>query len=374
MRTNDQVHVNLQLIYAPTDTHVWAESYDRSLKGAISLPEEVSQTIAIQAKTPPPTVISRQYVNPEAHDAYLQGRFYWNMIDFPKSKSNFERAVQLQPDYAAAWAGLAETYTTYAVGWLVPPSQAFLKAEECAEKALALDDSLAEAHNALAMIYLFRDWDWRKAEAEAHRAIALDPNFASGHNTLSYVLFAQNRDAEALQEQKLAAELDPLSQSLGSAYLLVGQTDAAIDDLKHHAEFVRDFWTQFDLSTAYKLKGEDRKAAEAMEHAFLNKNDGKSAKEIRRMFEKKGIHGVWEWSLNQQLAQVNKKQYVSPWVLAWQYAELGDREHTLMELEAAYREHSGWLLFLQKEPILDFLHNEPRYRKIVKNMGLPPAY
>ena len=373
MRTNDQVHVNLQLIYAPTDTHVWAESYDRNLKGAISLPEEVSQTIAIQAKTPPPVVTYQRHLNPEAHDAYLQGRFYWNMVDFPRSKQYFEQAVQLQPDYAAAWAGLAETYTTYAVGWLVPPSEAFPKAQECAEKALALDDSSAEAHNALAMIYLFRDWDWQKAEAEARRAIALDPNFASGRNTLSLILFVQNRDAEALQEQKLAAELDPLSESLGSSYLLAGQIDAAIADLEHHAEFVRDFWTQFDLSTAYKLKGEDRKAAEAMAQAFLNKNDGKSAEEIRRAFEKKGIHGVWEWSLNQQLARINRKQYMSPWVLAWQYAELGDREHTLVELEAAYKEHTGWLLFIQKEPVLDFLHNDPRYRKIVNDMGLTPT-
>lgn len=374
MRTNNQVHVNLQLIYAPTDTHVWAESYDRSLSDAISLPEEVSQTIATQAKTPPPEVKAPRYVSPQAHDAYLQGRFYWNMVDFPRSKSYFERAVQLQPDYAAAWAGLAETYTTYAVGWLVPPSEAFPKAQECAEKALALDNSLAEAHNALAMIYLFRDWDWQKAEGEARRTVALDPNFATGHSTLSLILFVQNRDEEALQEQKLAAELDPLSEPLGSAYLLAGQTDAAIDDLTHHAEFVRDFWTEFDLATAYRLKGEDSKAAEALEQAFLNKNDGKSAEEIRRAFEKRGIHGVWEWSLNQQLAQINRKQYVSPWVLAWQYAELRDREHTLVELEAAYKEHTGWLLFLQKEPIFDFLHNEPRYRKIVKDMGLTPTY
>jgi TolB-like protein/DNA-binding winged helix-turn-helix (wHTH) protein len=374
MRSNGQVHVNLQLIYAPTDTHVWAESYDRSLSDAISLPEEVSQTIAAQAKTPPPAVKAQRYINPEAHDAYLQGRFYWNMVDIARSKPYFERAAQLQPDYAEAWAGLADMYTASAVGWLVPPSEGFPKAEECAQKALALDDSLAEAHNSLAAIYLFHDWNWKKAEAEARRAIALNPNFAGGLNTLSLILFVENRDAEAVQEQKLSAELDPLSQSMGDAYLFIGQPDAAIADFKKHSEFVRDFWTQFDLSTAYKLKGEDRKAAEAMEQALLNVNDGKSAAAVRHAFEKKGIHGVWEWLLSQQLTKAQKKQYVSPWVLAYQYAELGDKEHTLAELEAAYKERAGWLVLLQKEPIFDFLHNEPRYRAIVKNMGLTPTW
>lgn len=373
MRSNGQVHVNLQLIYAPTDTHVWAQSYDRNVKDAISLPEEVSQIIAAQAKTTPPAVKPPRYINPEAHDAYLQGRFYWNMFDFVRSKPYFERAVQLQPDYDAAWAGLADMYTAYAVGWVVPPSEAFPKAGECAQKALALDDSLAEAHNATAAIYLFRDWDLKKSEVEARRAIALDPNFAGAFYTLSLVLFAQNRDTEALQEQKLGAELDPLSQSMGDAYLFAGQADAAIDDYKKRIGYRRDFWTQFNLSTAYRVKGEDRKASEALEQAFLNINDVKSAAAMKVAFNKNGIHGVWEWSLNQQL-ELAKKQYVSPWILAFQYAEVEDKEHTLAELDAAYKEHAGWLIFLQKEPMFDFLHNEPRYRAIVKNIGLQPVW
>jgi len=373
-RASNRVHVNLQLIYGPTDSHVWAKSYDRSLSDAISLPEEVSQTIAIQAKTPPFTIKAQRYVNPEAHDAYLQGRFYWYRTDFARSKPYFERAVQLQPDYAAAWAGLADMYTANSVVGVVSPPEAFPKAEECAQKALALDDSLADAHNALAMIYLFRDWNWREAEAEARRAIALDPNFALGHNSLSFALFVQNRDTEALQEQKLSAELDPLNAELGNAYVFAGQIDAAIDDYEKRVAYRRDFWTEFGLSNAYQVKGEDGKAAAALEQAFLNINDEKSAAAIRHAFEKDGIHGVWEWMLNQQLANARNKEYVSPWVLAYHYSELRDKEHTLTELEAAYKEHDGWLVFLQKQPTLDFLHNEPRYRKIVKDMGLTPTY
>ena len=163
-RSTNRVHVNLQLIYAPTDTHVWAQSYDRDLDAAMSLPEEVSYTIAAQSKTPRPIVKAERYVSPEAHDAYLQGRFFWFMGDLKRSQQYFERAAQVQPDYAAAWDGLADTYSLSGVGWRELPSEAFPKAEEYVRKALALDDSLPEVHNTLAADYLFYNWDWQKAE------------------------------------------------------------------------------------------------------------------------------------------------------------------------------------------------------------------
>jgi TolB-like protein/DNA-binding winged helix-turn-helix (wHTH) protein len=375
MRTNGKVHVNLQLIYAPTDTHVWAESYDRSLNDAISLPEEVSQIIATQAKTPPPAVKAPRAINSEAHDAYLQGRFYWFMEDYNRSKQNFERAVQLQPDYAAAWSGLADVYGARAVDWQIPPLEGFAKSEEYARKALALDDLSPEAHNTLAAIYLFHYWDWIKAEAESRRAVALNPNFAEAHHILANILFVQNRDAEALQEQKISSQIDPLSSpaTLGNAYMYAGQIDAAIDDFKQKAQFRRDFWTEFNLSSAYRMKGEDDKAAEALEQAYSNINDTKSAAAIQAAFKKNGMRGVWEWSVNQELT-LAKKQYVSPWVLAWQYAQLQDKEQTLARLQDAYQEHSAFLVFLQKQHSFDFLHKEPRYQALVKKIGLTPTW
>lgn len=375
MRTNGQVHVNLQLIYAPTDTHVWAHSYDRSVKDAISLPEEVSQIIAAQAKTEPPTVKPQRYINPEAHDAYLEGRYFWFAEDFKRSQQYFERAAQLQPDYAAAWDGLSDTYGAEAVDWITPPAEAFAKSEQYARKALALDDSLPEAHTSLGAIYLFHYWDWSKAEAESRKAVELNPNFAQGHYILSKILFVQNRDAEALQEQKLSTQIDPLTgpTALGVAYIYDRQIDAAIEDLQQRAQFRPDFWIEFNLSTAYRMKGEDGKAAEALEQAYLTRNDTKSAAAIRLAFKKDGMHGVWEWSLTRELTRA-KTQYVSPWVLAWQYAELRDKEQTLAKLGDAYREHAAFLVFLQKEPIFDFLHSDERYRTLVKNIGLAPAW
>jgi TolB-like protein/DNA-binding winged helix-turn-helix (wHTH) protein len=374
-RSAGRVHVNLQLIYAPTDTHVWAESYDRDAATVLSLPDELSHTIAAQAGTTPAPTRPQRYVSPEAHDAYLQGRFHWFMTGFSQSKPYLESAIQLQPDYAAAWSGLGDTYAVGAVIGELPPTPAFAEAEADVRKALALDDSLPEAHNALAAIYLYSKWDWKKAEAESLRSIDLDPNFAEGHHLHSYTLWVQNRDTEALQEQKLSTGLDSLTRpfALGDAYLYSRQFDMAIKAFEASAQFSRDFWTQFNLSEAYEFKAMDREAAEHMALAFANVNDDKSAAAIRLAFEKKGLLGVSEWMLNGQLAQV-KKKYVSPFSLAWNYARLKRKEQTLAYLEDAYKERSPRIVFLQKDPVFDFLHSEERYRELVKKIGLPPAY
>ncbi|HWH56398.1 MAG TPA: winged helix-turn-helix domain-containing protein [Terriglobales bacterium] len=374
-RSGGRVHVNLQLIYAPTDTHVWAESYDRDASAALSLPDELSQTIATQARTAPPAIRTARYVSPEAHDAYLQGRFYWFVQDYDRGKPYFEKAIKLQPDYAAAWSGLGDTYAADAVNGELLPSRAFAEAETDVRKALVLDDSLPEAHNALAAIYLFNKWDWKKAEGESLRSIDLDPNFAEGHHLHSYTLWVQNRDAEALREQKLSTGLDSLTRpfALGEAYIYCRQFDMAIKELQASAEFRRDFWTEFYLSQSYEFKGMDREAAEHMAQAYANINDEKSAATIRLAFKEKGFRGVSEWMLNGQLQQVGKK-YVSPWVLAWDYALLKRKKETLAALNNAYNQRSPWIIFVQKEPVFDFLHSDQRYRALVKKIGLPPAY
>jgi TolB-like protein/tetratricopeptide (TPR) repeat protein len=370
-RSGGRVHVNLQLIYAPTDTHVWAESYDRDASAALSLPDELSQTIATQARIAPSAVRPQRYVNPEAHDAYLQGRFHWFMHD-NLDKPYFERAIQLQPDYAAAWSGLGDTYAADAVSGEMSPSPAFAEAETDVRKALALDDSLPEAHNALAAIYLFDKWDWKKAEAESLRSIDLDPNFAEGHHLHSYTLWVQNQDAEALQEQKLSTGLDSLTRpwALGEAYIYSRQFDMAIKDLQASTQFRRDFWIEFNLSEAYEFKGMDREAAEHMAQAFANLNDEKSVAAIRLAFKEKGLRGASEWMLNAE----SKKKYVLPWNLAWNYAHLKRKEETLAALDDAYEQRSPWIIFVQQEPVFDFLHSDERYRALVKKIGLPPAY
>src|ERR1019366_6831836 len=220
-RTPTSVHMTVQLIYAPTDTHVWAESYDRDLNHAYSLPEELSQTIAKEVKvatSPPP---AQRYISPEAHDAYLLGRYYWYADDSKKCRTYFEKAIELQPDYAAAWSGLADYYGGSAVVGEFPPEAAMPQAEAAAKKALELDDLSAEAHLSIAAVQLFYRWNWVAAERESARAVELNPNAAEIHHLRSYALRPLNRMDEALQEQRKAMELDPFARPYQLGYALI---------------------------------------------------------------------------------------------------------------------------------------------------------
>jgi TolB-like protein/DNA-binding winged helix-turn-helix (wHTH) protein len=214
-RSGNRVHMTVQLIHAPSDTHLWAESYDRNLSEAFSLPSELSQTIAREVNTAVSSAKPQPRINPDAHDAYMRGRFFWFNGSNRRSQDYFQQAIQLQPDYAAAWSGLADSYTVLAVDGQMPAHAVMGKAEEAARKAIELDDSLSDAHKARAALYLFDRWEWQSAEAESRRALELDPNNAEAHHLYSYVLFVTQRPEQALQEQKRATSLELLPKAVG---------------------------------------------------------------------------------------------------------------------------------------------------------------
>ena len=195
-RTASRVHMTVQLIYAPTDSHVWAESYDRDLDQAYSLPEELSHIVAKEVKAATSPMPTPRYISPEAHDAYLRGRYYWFGVDIDQSQQAFEKAIQLQPDYAAAWSGLADAYGLRAVYSLGPGSDAMTKMESAVRKAIELDDSSGEAHNSLSGWYFFFAWNPQRALAEADRALAL--NFTQAHFLRAHALIALHRTDEAI--------------------------------------------------------------------------------------------------------------------------------------------------------------------------------
>ena len=372
-RTPTSMHMTVQLIYAPTDTHVWAESYNRDLNEFIFLPEELSQTIAkeVKAAVSPPT--RQRSISPEAHDAYLEGLYFWYRGDFDHSKQYFQKAIDLQPDYAAAWAGLGDSYGVRA-GGDTPPQAAFAKDEEYSRKALELDDSVAEAHQSMAALYLFHAWDWNRAEAEARRAIELNPNLAAAHHLRSYILFALNRDAEALQEQKQATAIDPFAQPwhLGRAYLFLRQYDAAISELSARAAVQKVDGVEFMLSDAYRFKGMDKEAVQHLELGFLAENDQPSAEAARRAFDQGGYRAAAEWLLRRDQDKA-RSEYVSPYSFALDYARLERKDDTLHFLEGAFQERYPEMVFLQKKPDFVFLYSDPRFQTLVKKVGLPPV-
>ena len=374
-RTANRVHMTVQLIYAPTDSHVWAESYDRDLNQAYSLPEELSETIAKQVKTATSPAPPPRYINPEAHDAYLRGRYFWFSFNVPKTLPYFEKAIQLQPDYAAAWSGLADTYATAGMSER-PPLQAMPKVLEAARKAVELDDSLPEAHNSMAAWYLFYAWDLPRADAESRRAIALNPNYGEAHYMLHYVLMAMNRLPEAEVEEKRAVELDPFvrSWSLGQFYTDTRQYDAAINELRQQlVARPNDDGVLMTLSKAYWLKGMYKESQEALEDALRLENKPELAVAARRAWVQGGEPAVEKWGV-QQAQALARKSYVSNLDMANPFAFAGDKEQTLKYLEAAVRDHQPNIITLQYEGIFDFLHNEPRYRAVVEKIGLQPAY
>jgi TolB-like protein/DNA-binding winged helix-turn-helix (wHTH) protein len=375
-RSATDVHLTIQLIQAQSDTHIWANSYDRDIHEAFSLPSELSRTIANEVKIATSPASPTHYVSPEAHDAYLRGRFFWFAENYNRSLEYFQIAIQLQPDYAAAWSGLADAYAVRAVAGISPPDEIMGKAEAAARKAVELDDSLPEAHNSIAAVYFFLGWNWKSAERESLRAIELSPNYAEAHHLRSYILATMNRPDEALQEQRRSTELDPFARpwALGLVLIHMRQYDAAVNDLRLRAEAQpRDVIVHLTLSEAYRLKGMAKESAHELEERYVMDDDNNSAAAVRSAFERGGEESVAMWRLNHSKEQA-KKNYISPWALAYAHARLGQRDTTLEFLERAFQEHSAPLVFLQNEPRFDFLHSDQRYRAIVQKMGLPPAY
>lgn len=373
-RTANRVHMTVQLIYAPTDSHVWAESYDRDLNQAISLPEELSQTVAKQVKSATSADVPPRHINPEAHDAYLRGRYFWFRGSIPETLSYFERAIQLQPDYAAAWAGLSDTYALRGVFGGGPPKEDLAKAGETAHRAVELDDSLAEAHLSMAAWYM---WSWNplQGDAEARRAIDLNPTYAESHFFRHLILLASNRSQEALQEAKRAVELDPFARTygLGQCYVNIRQFDAAIDELHMQAQLhPEDAHLHCVLAEAYWHKGEYNESHEELEKGLRLSGRSKDAASVHRAFERGGAKAVAQWEAKDIKIRASE-EYVSPFDIASTVALSGDKEEVLKYLEAAYREHEPALILIQTQAAFDFLHGDPRYRALVRKVGLMPA-
>src|SRR5580692_3071405 len=374
-RTPNSVHMTVQLIYAPTDSHVWAESYDRDLNHAYSLPEELSQTIAKEVKAATSPAPVQRYISPEAHDAYLHGRYFWFTFNVPATLPYFEQAIQLQPDYAAAWSGLADTYAVDGMQNR-PASEVSDKAHSAALKALELDPTLSEAHNSLAAWYLFYAWDPARAEVEERRALELDSSFAEGHHVLSYILEVAQRYQEAEVEARRSTELDPFEHiwELGVFYTNIHQYDAALKELTmQRLARTDDPDIAGNLAKLYWLKGMYKESQFEYERALDLQHDSATKAAAHQAWITGGEPAVERWGVK-NIKALAREQYFQSEVIASTIAFSGDKDETIKYLEASYKNHDPDLIFLQNEPLFDFLHTDPRYQAIVKKMGLTPAY
>ena len=376
-KAGSRVHVTAQLIHAPSDTHVWADSYDRDLSDVGTLQEEVAQAIAKQVGiTTSNSNQQRKPIQAAAYDAYLQGRYLWFTGKYVKSQQAFQTAIDVEPDYAAAWSGLADALAVRAVAELDPPATVMPQALAAAKKSIALDDSLGEAHNSLAAIEMFYERKFQEAERESARAVELDPRRGESHHLRAYVLTALNRMDEALQEERKAAEIEPTARpwALGVALIRSRQFDEAIKELTVRSEGrPKDTFILYFLARAYEYRGMEKESEEAWAKIYLLDDDPAKGAASQRAIRQGGLRAGFEGHL-EDLKAAAAKGYISPFDFAEAHANLWHREETLHYLEESYREKAPWLVHMQHDPLFDFLHSEPRYRAIVTKMGLQPVW
>jgi TolB-like protein/DNA-binding winged helix-turn-helix (wHTH) protein len=374
-RTGNQVHMTIQLIQAPADTHVWAESYDRDAHDIVSLPREAAEAIAKRLDKAVPQTAGPRYVNPEAHDAYLRGRYLSFRGQSDQAGKYFRKAVDLQPDYALGWAGLSSYYAEGAADGIMDPLRAGPEGEADARKAVDLDNESSEAHLTLGGSILVSRWDATHALEEISRAIELDPRNTQAIHLRARILSLLGRYQEAIQTQKTATEIDPFERPWAMVTILdeAREYDAAIEEARQRLQADPSASMYELVALAYRGKGMPTEWAQAYEKHFQLAGDPDSAAAVEHAFRRGGQKAVVQWQLD-QLERKSKTSYVSPVALALLHAQLGDSEKTLALLEAGYREHSPLLLWIQLDPAYDFLHADERYRSIIKRAGLPPSY
>ena len=383
-RSGDRVRVTAQLIQAATDRHLWAQSYERELRDVLSLQGEVAAAIAqaIQVKLQPEEnrrmTQAQAPVDPEAYEAYLKGRFYWSKRSAEtslKAVGYFQQAIERDLAYAPAYSGLSDTYRAFDVQGLAPPHECMPKAEAAARKALALDDTLAEAHASLAGVLYRYDWDWEGAEREFRLSLELEPSYAEGHRAYAVYLMTVRRHEEALAEARRARELSPLSlvinTEMGMALVRLGRYDEAIQQLQKTLEidpkFARVYQT---LAFAYEGKGDWPRAMEALER----RPGGGQGRAYPWLGYAYGVTGRRREALEMlaRLEKLSHERYVSPQGPAIIQLGLGNRDQAMVWLEKAYDARAFEVLGFSG-PLFDRLSGDPQFQDLLRRMRLPTA-
>ncbi len=372
-RSGTRMHMTLQLIRGDTDSHLWAESYNRDVNDP-TLSDEAARSIAQHLNSTVKQIKPTRIINPAAHDAYLRGRYLWPTDRMEESGAYFRKATEIQPDYAEAWAGLADFYGEGIAGGVFDPRTNMHLEEEAAERALTLAPNLALSHRAKAAAYLIDRWDAKSADREILLAISLDPNDAVSFYLRANILEALNRFPEAVEVEKKSMEMDPFErrEGLASIYLYAHQYDEALADVKVRIETAPNDTGLLDTAAqAWRSEGNYEQAMKMQARLYVVSGDPKSAADLRRAFAQGGAKGMIRWQLERLLKEA-KNHYVSPVQLASCYAQLGDREHALSLLEEGYRQRSTDVLWVPGKPEYEFLHADGRYQMVVQHLAASP--
>jgi eukaryotic-like serine/threonine-protein kinase len=376
--------ISLELVDVRDNRQLWGEQYNRKLADILQLQTEISQEISeklrLKLSGEEQKQLTRRYTeNTEAYRLYLKGRYYLNKKteeDLNRSIDCFQQAIKIDPNYALAYAGMADSYAFLGdVGiTAVPSKKAFFEAKTIALKALQIDETLAEAHTSLGHIDM-HNYEWSEAEREFKRTLKLNPNFAPGHQLYSYYLIFNKRTEESLKEMSRALELDPLSlginSDLGEMFFLARQYDKAIEQLQKTLEMDPNRLTaHLKLGQVYQQKGMFNEAIAEFQKA--KKLSSESIEALAFLGHTYAVSGKRDEALKMltHLNELSKTKYVSPYNIALIHAGLDEKDQVFKWLEKGYEDHAEWMIFLSVDPRFDSLHTEPRFVGLVRRIGL----
>jgi eukaryotic-like serine/threonine-protein kinase len=385
VQRGDQLIVSAELIDARTNHNLWGDQYDRKLSDVLVVQQEITSAISAKLREhlsgeTQKAVAKGGTKDPEAYQLYLKGTYYWEKRtpeSLEKSKDYFNQAIDKDPSYALAYVGLANYYSVVPDYSPISNSEILPKERSAAQKAVAIDDTLAESHTSLASAY-WDSWDWDAAEREFKRALELNPNYGNAQHWYGLFLSWLARHAEAIPHLRRAVELDPLNlqynSNLGQVLGQARQYDASVEQLKRTLEIDPNYGqAHLQLSLEYRNMGkydvwlEEWKKGAAL---FDDREDLAIAEEVARVYFQSGRKSALarEIELRKQLA---KRRYVDPTEIAYRYADVGDKDQAFLWLEKAYAEKARGLQSIKAGHAFEPFHSDPRYIDLLKRMGLP---
>jgi len=380
LRSGDHVRITVQLLDARADRHLWAENYEREITDVLAVQNNVASDIANQVRVKLTAVEQARLsdsrrVDLDARDDYLKGRYYWNKRtkdDLRRAFDYFTRSANRDQSYALAYSGLADYYLLLSF-YGVPPSESFPKGKVAALRALEIDDGLAEAHASLGSVKAFYEWNWTGGEEEFKRAIDLSPNYATARQWYAYLLAATGRFDEAAMEMKQAQTLDPLSMiiqsNLAGNYYYRRQYKQAIDECKKALEFDPNFSTALVfLSAAYAQEKQYGDAIAQLKKVPENNTEAQAL--LGYVYAVSGNQDYADHILR-EFQDRSKREYVASGYSAMIYVGLGKKDRALAFLERGYGEHDQEMNLLKINPVWDGLRSDPRFRDLMRRVGLP---
>jgi DNA-binding SARP family transcriptional activator/TolB-like protein len=382
MQRGDRLNIQTELVDVSDGSQLWGEQYDRRPADIFEVQEEIAREISEKLRLrltgeERRRLTERHTENIEAYHDYLKGRYYWNKRDIAwlkKGVEHFRRAIDLDPSYAAAYAGLSDSYTLLVVREALPPEEGFAKAKAAAAQALRIDEAFAAAHASLGHAML-HNWEWEGAERELRRAIELSPGYPSAHHWYSEHLTAMGRCEESVAELRLAGELDPLSlvisADLGRAFYYARDYERVIRQEERTLEMDANFWlSHINLGRTYTQKGMHAQAVAALSRACELSPDNTEALSFLAFAHAAAGERDAALAILRDLDERARHAHIPPYHFAVVHAGLGEQGGAFEWLERAYDRHAVDLFTLKVEPMFDRLRPDPRFADLVRRVGL----